>query len=378
MKIIYLTTAQKTSDYVDYLSKCGKAPNMSNQNFHNKLIRALSLKHKVFVVSQRSINRHFASNTLHSAASLEKNIVWNYVKVKSSKIDKMFHSYSRIKETVAKIITKDDIIFVDTMSISLMYAAKKLSKKYGCKTVGICTDNPYNISLTNDVVKYKLLSLGQSLDKFIALTPKIEEIYNINEDKPNVIIDGITEENNFKTSYKLKRPYIFFGGSLMRKYGIYNLIDAFDALHRNDIDLVICGHHEEGAFKSIISSYKHIIYLGAIPYEDICALEKEAICAVNPRPIDPQIDDYSIPSKTLEYLSNGAITITVKNEILLKRYKDGIIWSETGDVKDLRDCLKLAIKMKDEERKKMSRIAKKLAKTYTSFEYVNKIIDTLL
>ena len=64
MKIIYLTTAQSNDDFKNALPKWKKAPNTSNQNFHNKLIRALSTRHQVFVISIRSINGNFAEQEM--------------------------------------------------------------------------------------------------------------------------------------------------------------------------------------------------------------------------------------------------------------------------------------------------------------------------
>ena len=102
------------------------------------------------------------------------------------------------------------------------------------------------------------------------------------------------------------------------------------------------------------------------------------ICAINPRPIDPLIDEYSIPSKTLEYLANGALTISVRNKLLEERYKDAIIWAETGDTLDLLDAMNIALKMNDNERKAKITLGEALTNKYTSFNAINSLVNELI
>ena len=167
-----------------------------------------------------------------------------------------------------------------------------------------------------------------------------------------------------------------FGGSLMRRYGVYNLIEAFNNLNNPNLRLVLCGHHEEPDLKDNIK-IENILYLGALPNEEVMYLESHALCAVNPRPVDPSVDEYSIPSKTLEYLSCGTIAITVKNDLLMERYGKAILWSETGNVKDLENALNVAIKMDKKERESFIKNALETVNKYTSLEVINKEINKL-
>ena len=106
-------------------------------------------------------------------------------------------------------------------------------------------------------------------------------------------------------------------------------------------------------------------------------MEKHSLCAVNPRPIDPTIDDYSIPSKTLEYLANGTITITVKNNLLYERYGKAILWSKSGSIEDLENALEKAIDLNEKERESLINNSLQLINKFTSFEAVNKEIQKL-
>ena len=363
-------------DYKGYLSLWNVPPNLSNQNFHNKFIRSLAISHQVEVISVRPINANFKQKTLHSASKLENNITWNYVKVSSSRVDKLLSLSSRIAKAAEGKAERESVIFVDVLNRTLLKSSISVASKYGSKVIGICTDNPHNISFVDSSYASDILNLCNKLDGYVTLTNKLAELFNPNN-KPCLVIDGLTENVNCQSNIRINGDYLFFGGSLMRKYGVYNLIDAFRKLDNPDLKLVICGHHEEEGFISYIKPSPNILYLGALPYEDVNYVQKHALIAINPRPIDPQIDEYSIPSKTLEYLSNGVLTICVNNTLLKERYGSAIIWAKSGDIEDLYTSLKEALELSDKEKEKFINNGIKLTEQYTSLKTINDLISKL-
>lgn len=376
MKIIYFTSAQRIEDFKRLLPKWTVSPNLSNQNFHNKLIRALSLTHEVEAISIRPTN-HLPYPALLGKTVKEGNITWKYVPVSHDKINKWLFLTSRAIKCAGEP-AKDDVVITDTLNLSILKAAIRYARKYNLKILGVCTDNPLNISFTSESYRNNVLSLGRSLDGFICLTEKLSELYD-KEGKPAVVIDGITEASNKrKCEHEIKDPYIFFGGSLMAKYGVYNLIRAFEALNRTHLKLVLCGHHEERNLKAYLKHCKNVIYLGALDYDEVNVLEKGALVAVNPRPAMNEIDECSVPSKTLEYLANGVLTITTRNQFLEKNYKECIVWAETGSAEDLQAALEVALNMSEAEQNKMKKLAKDVVDKRTSFGTVNRIIESLL
>lgn len=371
-KYIYFTNAMDNGSFKDYLEGWKVSPNLSNQNFHNKLIRALSLSHDVDVVSVRAINKNYSHKKLEAKIIKEGNVFWKYPLVKRSRIDKYFNLFKRIKS-----ITMQDsrLIFVDVLNFSLIRAALKYRKKYNMPIIGVCTDSPYNISFTKKRRNKKLVELGQTLDGYIVLTPKLNELYNIHG-KPSVCIDGVSEIPAKYEEQKINDKYIYFGGSLMKKYGVLNLIEAYKMLGREDIKLVICGHHlERDRLYKAIDGNENIMYLGPVSYEENLSLERYSVLAVNPRPTDPKIDLYSFPSKTLEYLANGCLTIAVENEMLQEHYGPCIIWSKTGSPEDLYETMRKALELKRTDREILSILGKNKVMQYTSLENINHQID---
>ena len=104
------------------------------------------------------------------------------------------------------------------------------------------------------------------------------------------------------------------------------------------------------------------------------SLEKNAILTVNPRPINPKIDDYSLPSKTLECLAIGAINITVDNKLLKKHYENCIIWSKSSSKEDLKHAITKALSLNSSEREKLIKLAKEKVMERTSLEVIGNLI----
>ena len=164
----------------------------------------------------------------------------------------------------------------------------------------------------------------------------------------------------------------------MREYGVYNLIEAYKELDLKDTKLVLCGHHLVNDLFDTIKGNENIVYLGAVSYEDNLALEKNAVLSVNPRPINPAIDDYSIPSKTLECLAIGSLNITVKNKLLEEHYKDCIIWSETADKEDLKAAISKALSLNSKERERIIALGKQKVMERTSVKHVGQLLHDLV
>ena len=376
-KVIYFTNALDQNSFVNYLKQWKVSPNLSNQNFHNKLIKALSLNFNVEVVSVRPINSNFNESKLEQEVIQEQNIKWNYPEVSTSRIAKLLLLNKRINK-VLSVDNNDYFIFVDALNYSLVKEAYKLHKKKGYKIIGVCTDNPYNISFVNKTYNKNLMKYASKLDGYIVLTDGINKVYNLH-DKPFIKIDGVSEDVLIKEQTLIEGPYIYFGGSLMEEYGVYSLIDAFLRLKLKDTKLVICGHHlqKEKLFEKIKGN-DSIVYLGPVSYFDNLALEKNALLSVNPRPINPKIDDYSIPSKTLECLSIKCLNVTVDNTLLKERYRDVIIWSKSSSGEDLAEAINKALSLSKEEKDQIVENGYKKVMQRTSLKVIGEEIKSFL
>jgi len=375
-KIIYFTSCQDSKSFKSNLKNYGITPNLSNQNFHNKLVRSFGLTHNVDVISIRPINKSYKFNSLEASEYQENNINWHYIKCVKSRVDKYVLLDTRISKIMKRIVSKDSVIVTDTMNLYILKEALKYSRKYNIKTIGVCTDNPYNISFVKENYKKSLIANTKRLSSYICLTNDINNLFNI--DKKYIVIDGVTENVTSLPASIIKDNYIYFGGSLMKEYGVNEVIEAFNTLKIKDLKLVLAGHHEPSNFKELVAKNTNIIYMGSVDYETNITLEHYALCCVNPRPINDSIDRFSFPSKVLEYLSSGSITVSTMNPILMKHYLDNIIWSKSEKANDLSDAIKKALSFRHEDKVSFIEKAKREVLSRTSLSNVNILIDNNL
>lgn len=373
-KIWYFTTAQDAKNFEKELENFNIPPNLSNQNFHNKLIRCLSLSHTVEVISFRPINSDYKFSKINASEEKEKSINWHYAEVTKSKIVKFLSSQKQIR-TMTKDMLSNDVIFVDALNLSLLKSAYQCAKRNRTKICAVCTDDPNNISFVNKQYVSQITKLINKADLYLCLTPQLNAKFN-KLNKPSVVFEGLTED--FVSDIPIiKGDYIYFGGSLMKKYGVYELIEAFNQLKMKDLKLVLAGHHKESNLSALINN-ENILFLGSVSYAKNLNLEHYALCCINPRPLMPEIDELSFPSKVLEYLASGSITISTMNPLLEKYYSDSIVWAKSSNAEDLAAAIKKALSLSQLNRNSLSLKAKKDVLSRTSLQVINQKINSTL
>lgn len=377
MKIIYFTTAQDEKDYRSFINEWKISLNPSNQNFHNKLIRALAVNNDVHVISVRPFSRsNMKVSKLPKEVKQDGNITWHYVKRNGNKFYRAFITTSQIMSTLKSIDLTDSIFITDTINRAIVTAVYKIKAKYHRPVLGICTDSPSNISGTKRSYTLHLLKHTKEYDGYLALTEGLNNLFNP-EGKPSYIFEGIVEDRKFENVEE--KPYIFFGGALMEKYGVYNLIDAFKELNRKDIELWICGHHRDKAkLNDAIKNHANIKFLGLLPVNQVMEYEQSALCLVNPRPFSEDLDRFSIPSKTLEYMAMGRPVISVRNTILMNKFKDELIWIPSASKKDILEGINKVLAMTEVERENFGEEAKNRVLELYSVNSIAKNMQSFL
>ena len=366
MKIIYVTTTIDADDYKSFVSLWSKKPNPSNQNFHNKVIRALAKTNEVEVVSIRPFSRKLMS--VKALAKEDKQIdgiKWHYLPIKGNKLTRFISIKKEAKKVFKKGELDEAIILTDTININCMNVATMLSKRAKRPVVGICTDSPSNITGTLKSYTMYLLKKASKLDGYIALTSELNTLFN-DANKPHLIIEGIVENINQNTKKDGDTPYFFFGGSLSPRYGINALIEGFLALNRKDIKLVVAGH------SGILKDYPNVEFKGVLDVKDVLKYEANAIANINPRPYSEDLDRFSIPSKTLEYMAAGRPVISVKNTILQKVFEDDVIWVNSSKSSDLMEGMNKALQLTEVERENIGEEIKNKVLRLYSLEVVGE------
>lgn len=372
MKIIYFTSAIKSEDFLSLNKRWHSLLNPSNQNFHLNLIKALAINNNLEVVSIRPYSKKILkASALQNETLKDGNITWHYLKRKR-KFDSLYSKTLLLK--IRK--TKETIILCDTMNVRALSVAKRYGRIRNIPVIGICTDSPNNITNIKTATAKTLLYKGSHLNGYICLTEGLNNLYN-QKKKPFEIINGVIASFPLKKNNEYGK-YILFAGSLLRKYGIYQLIDAVNLLTDEDIKLIVCGHTQEQDFLTKIYNNPKIKFLGSIEQEELANLEYNSLMCVNPRPLDDKIDSLSFPSKVIEYLNNAQLVLSTRNPLLERIFKTNIIWIDSLKPDEFSKTLKFALsKTKNEINVNKEKI-NEIISSYYSPEAINKKLNKFL
>lgn len=386
-KIILFSSLLTDSDFIAYQEHANKKANPSNQNFYSRLVRALASFNKITVISHRPISRQMFSNKSFDSKIFDENeITYRYTRISTNILYKVFSEFKTIYKEALKSVRKNDenntVILVDVLRYNLLRAAKKLGKKYNIPVIGVLTDNPANLSgVTNKYVN-KIFSHALSLDGYISLSDGLINVFN-KENRPYYIFEGLVEELNEPKKDPLGN-YLFFSGALYERYGVKTMVDAYLA-SRISHKLIICG---SGPLEEYIcekeKSDSRILYLSQLERNKILSMQRYALANINPRPINAQLDNESIPSKLLEYLSSGVPTISTKHAKLYDKFKDCVLWFEDGNFESLKSCFDSFKNYNYDSLKKMASTAR--VKVFELYDlrvqgkaithFVNSLIDS--
>lgn len=140
--------------------------------------------------------------------------------------------------------------------------------------------------------------------------------------KPYRVIEGIsTSSSTLQNIEKINIKTVFYSGSLAYKYGIMNLIKAFQISNLERTQLLICGSGEcEKEINMICENDPNIKYLGLLMHKDVLELQRKAHLLVNPRTPEGEFTKYSFPSKTMEYFQSGTPVLLYKLQGIPEEY----------------------------------------------------------
>ena len=293
----------------------------------------------------------FVKQTTFSTDNSEKNINIGFCNVK---FFRKLHQPKRIYKQLVKWCQSDSeekCLFVYTISAQFMTAVARVKKKYpNLKICAIIADLPDMLNLSNKmslakrVFNQKSASVAYAnldcIDAFVLLTKQMADYLHIS--KPYVVMEGIStqteqilsrrEETGFKT--------ILYSGTLHEKFGVLNLVRAFENIPHSNYRLLICGVGDsEDKIKEAAAKDERITFLGQLKREEVLRLQKEASVLVNPRQNNEEFTKYSFPSKNLEYLSSGIPFVAYKLDGIPDEYDEYINYVKDNSIESLRDIL---------------------------------------
>ena len=240
---------------------------------------------------------------------------------------------------------KSTVVLYDALVVSFAYGAVLGAKLLGKKRVAIITDLPQCLdsSEKRNKVFYNMLSKSSG---YIILTKQMNEVVNP-KNKPYVVIEGVVDSNMnafVHTPFSECKKIVTYAGTLLKKYGIKNLCEAFINVCKDDEELHIYGDGDYVLeLEELIKKHKNVKYFGNRPNNEVVLKELNSVLLVNPRPNVGEYVKYSFPSKTLEYMVSGTPVLTAKLDGIPDEYNEFLYFfdslSEDGLKVKLREIL---------------------------------------
>ena len=206
--------------------------------------------------------------------------------------------------------------------------------------------------------------LAKKVDYLVVLTKYMANRLGV-EDRKVVVVEGVAaigHGEDAKVEPLMHSPVrsFLYTGTLARRYGIVDLVDAFCRLSGESLELWVCGDGDSRDYiETAALRDKRIKFFGQISREKAIQLQRRATVLVNPRPSEGDFTKYSFPSKIMEYMATGRPVLMYKLGGIPDEYDGKYISPERGGVEGLSESLERVAGMSDEDLEEIGRDAKK-------------------
>ncbi len=239
-------------------------------------------------------------------------------------------------------------VFAYTISAAFVSAVECAKKQYPTlKVCAIVADLPNMSALSSKhgrilkLFQKKMSNVAYSklntIDAFVLLTKQMADYMHITQ--PYCVVEGISTrhaETPCFLPYLSEKKIILYTGTLHKRFGVMNLVEAFRGIEGEQYELVLCGIGDsELEIQHAAEEDKRIKFLGQKTRAEILELQKKATVLVNPRQNNEEFTKYSFPSKNLEYLSSGRPLVAYKLDGIPDEYDEHIYYVEDNSIEAL-------------------------------------------
>lgn len=244
-------------------------------------------------------------------------------------------------------------------------------------------------SFVYDVFKKLDISLFEKnsnfVDSFVLLTESMKKMLKTGT-RPFVVVEGVVNkenENQSSKKYELNNfndiMTVVYTGTLNKKFGVVNLVEAFHKLSMKNVCLKLCGRGDsEDIIKEYASIDNRIEFLGQLSNKEAVSLQKNATVLVNPRQNNEEFTKYSFPSKNMEYLLTGIPVIAYKLDGIPDEYDEYFYYVEDNSIVTLTRTLEKILSMSETERVEYGSKARDFVlREKNNYKSSKKIIDMI-
>lgn len=352
MSVIYVGSIYPTGT-IEELKKMGSSIDFAAETFQISLLQGLCTYYpNLKIITAPNISTYprikkvrFTRETFLLPFSKIEHLFTGFLNIVGVKhLSKIFRIRNAIKQSLD--MGMDNIIIVYGVHSPFLLALCGIRKS--CyKSCLIVPDLPEFMSgntnlfyLWGKKIDGWLIRMGlKNIDSYVLFSPYMKEKLPINN-KPWGQVEGIfcddTEIGIIKKEYAYKT--ILYTGTLDPRYGILDLLEAFNLIKNSDYRLQICGGG--GALTNIEEYQKkdhRIAYLGLLSKKEVRILQKKATLLINPRHSMDEYTKYSFPSKTMEYMASGTPTLMSPLASIPDEYRPHLYFFEDESVEGIKN-----------------------------------------
>lgn len=350
MQIIYVNRGASPSKFASYLQKYNNQLQQQGQKYNQLLMEGLAQQGaEVVSLSTRPINRTITKQKyFRGEKEREKGIDYNYIPFFNLKILRPFSVFFGVffRILFSKGTRKNTVIICDALNLvaSIAVTCAAFIRRY--ETVGIVTDVPCHLSYAQHISRSQKLNLAlmQQFKSYLLLTEQMNEVVNPRR-RPYIVMEGhadlslATVENRLED--KDPKKVCFYAGSIMKIYGIENLVKGFLKADVENTELHIYGTGDYAdELQKLSDQNENVKYMGMAPNGEIVKAEMRSTLLVNPRPAGEDYTKYSFPSKNMEYMASGTPVLTTKLPGMPKDHLDHVYLIEDESIDGIAHKLK--------------------------------------
>ena len=266
-------------------------------------------------------------------------------------------------EWASKNKSDEQLVMIYAIYAPFLRAVEQVKKRYPTlKVLLIVPDLPEYMGHETSFLRrclnpiyYMLLERWYSIvDYYVLLSKYMADRLPV-ANKPWVVVEGIFNKGKDDVQVekdKSEIKIIFYAGTLAKRYGILNLVYAFERIQDPSYQLVICGDGDaKDEIIRVAQLDNRLIYKGSLPRNEVIALQKQADLLVNPRTPEGEFTKYSFPSKTMEYLASGIPTLLYRLPGIPDEYFDYCFVIDELGIDALKDKLEEILSIPSEDLK---------------------------
>lgn len=328
---------------------------------------------------------------------LSKGEIWKGKKLNVLKKGKRFlinelvqqRSLAKALRSIRKKYKNEKItVIIENSPFVTAPVCAKLKKRLDLSIFSITIDTPFTQAFSSNGIrgrinKWKFEKGIRSLKHFdglISFTEDAEKELQINIPFCKLAIG--CEESKIMDSEHLpearsEAPFkTVYAGTLIYYNGTKEILDAFANLPPK-YELHIYGYGPlAGDVEKMAEKHENIVFHGRFSPEDTTDILSSYDLLLNPRIIDPSIENFTFPSKLVDYLLTGKSVLTSKFKTLPEAYYDFVYTIDELSAEGIAEAVESVFSEDSETRRKKSEMGLKYLKNHQTYDKIAKsIID---